>query len=430
MTASPRPARSEPNECLAFLATVGVWHRISHNPPVRSCADAAGQRRRLGNVGIPLCDELKSLMCAYTSPDRQRRYVLVSCRAHQQIDLDKCAVVLGAPVQRIDEDELRAVFGAEYGTVTPFAFAGQPHVHQFVDETVLETFFSPYTMMTNAGDLERAVEFRPAETVAALPSVVVCDIVVDEHRRVPSEVLGIVTGNSPESGMLLWKRVNERIRKDDRVRTRGDADFPRLVIESVPGMGASMELSQREADVRPVVLDAVRRLCNSGATVVALACNTTQYFASEIQAVCDGYGARFLSLAEETGAHLRRAGVVEVDFLAIEPVTDDRWSDFRRALDGVEVHVPDRAHLRAIADLAFLVKQEVVSPGTVNRLRDLIQQATRTRTVVLALTELSIVLSAQKERSRSGKQFVDTLDVLAASMAEIHIQERLATGGA
>ena len=418
------------DRCRAFLDTSGIWHRTATNPPVRSCGEAADHRRRLGHVGIPLCDELKSLVCAYSNKAARRRYALLNCRGHQQLDFAKCAEVLGGPVERIHEDELRRVFGAQYGTVTPFAFAAEHDVRQLVDETVLKTFYSPYTMMTNAGDLEHSLEFRPADMVEALPEVVVCDIVLQEHNRVPREVLGIVTGNSPESGMLLWRRVNERIRNDDRVRTRGDADFPRLVIESVPGMGASMELAQREADVRPVVLEAVRRLCDTGVTVVALACNTTQYFASEIQTVCDGYGARFLSLAEETGEHLRRTGVVEVDFLAIEPVTDDRWSDFRRALDGVEVHVPDCAHLRAVADLAFLVKQQVVSAGTVNRLRDLIQQATRTNTVVLALTELSIVLSAQKVRGRSGKHFVDTLDVLAASMAEVHIQERLATGGA
>jgi len=376
-----------------------------------------------------LCDELKSLMCAYPTPSGERGYVLLSCRGHQQLDLAKCGRVVGGVVQLIDEDELRNVFGAQYGTVTPFAFAENPDVRQFLDDTVLSTFYSPYTMMTNAGDLERAVEFRPKDLAEWLPHATVCDLVQDRHKRVPREVLGIITGNSAESGMLLWRKLNERIRADGRVRTRGDGDFPRVVIDSVPGMGASMELPQREEDVRLVVLEAVRRLCQTGATAVALACNTTQYFAGPIQEVCDEYGARFLSLADETGAHLRRAGVLEVDFLAIEPVTNEQWSDFYRALDGIVVHVPNGAQLRAIAELAFLVKQEVTSPGTVNRLRDLIQRATRTPTVVLALTELSIVFSAQKTRSRTGRQFVDTLDVLAASLAEVHVQERLATGG-
>jgi len=76
------------------------------------------------------------------------------------------------------------------------------------------------------------------------------------------------------------------------------------------------------------------------------------------------------------------------------------------------------------------VKRELVTPATVNRLRDLINRSTETDTVVLALTELSILWSRQNGPSRSGKRFIDTLDILASSMAEIYLEERIATGGA
>ena len=76
------------------------------------------------------------------------------------------------------------------------------------------------------------------------------------------------------------------------------------------------------------------------------------------------------------------------------------------------------------------MKRELFTPATVNRLRDLINRSTETDTVVLALTELSILWSRQNGPPRSGKRFIDTLDILASSMAEIYLEERIATGGA
>lgn len=192
-----------------------------------------------------------------------------------------------------------------------------------------------------------------------------------------------------------------------------------------------MELQQRVDDVRPVVLEAVHGLCERGATVIGLACNTTQYFAREIDQACKSRGAIFISLADATRKQLDFIGITTFDLLGIGPVVDlDRWSDFRTALRGFDVRVPEPEWVDAIAKLALRVKREVVSPATVNGLRDLLSRATQTDTVVVALSELSVVLEGKSSRSRYGKLIVDTLDVLARSMAEIYLEERIATGAA
>lgn len=415
---------------LKFFEDSRVWHIVSRNPPVHSCADAAHRRSRLGHVGIPLSDELKSNLCAYDSAEG-RRYVLLHCRGHQRIDERKVAVALGGEFARIEKAELEAVFGTSYGLVTPFLFAANSEVRQLVDETVLKPFFSPYTMMTNLGHFEYAVEFRPRELFRAFRNASIVDIVVDDDKRVPvGQTLGILTGNSPESGMLLWENINDIIRTNTLVRFRGDTGFPRVIVDSVPGMGLSMELPQREPDVRPIVIDAVRGLCENGANLIGIACNTTQYFGAEIEKICASYGARFVSMVDETAKFLRRQGIRRFDFLAIGAVSDlSEWSDFRRVMEEFEVNIPNLRDVADITDLAFSVKKEVVSSATINRLRDLINKATKTDTVLLALTELSIVFSSQKRRQRSGKIFIDTLDILAESMAKVYLDERFSTGG-
>ena len=398
---------------------------------MRGCAQAAEHRSRLGSVGIPLCDELKSLLYSYRDTDGKTGYVLLHCRGHQRINLTSVSAMVGRPVRPVSDDELWAEFGAAYGTVTPFLFAGRPDVRHLVDDTLLARFYAPYTVMTNCGDLEHAVEFHAADVFDVLPRSMVGDIVAAEDKRIPRHALGIVTGNSPESGMLLWEKINAVIRADQRVRTRGDAGFPRTVIDSVPAMGASMELWEREKEVRGVVRETVRGLCEAGTTIIGVACNTTQYFAREIQATCADFGAHFVSMAAATHSYLQLTGTDKFDFLGIEPVADLAGrSEFGPALRDFDVRVPDPARRAAIAELAFRVKREVVSPATVNRLRDLIGHATETDTVVVALTELSILLARQHGRPRSGKRIIDTLDLLAGAMAEIVLEERIATGGA
>lgn len=428
MTTSDYPQEVARN--LEVFSRENLWHVVSRNPPVRSCADAARRRNRLGHVGIPLCDELKSNVGVYGSASR-RSFVVAHCRGHQNLDTDKLHNILGSTFERVAGDALESELGLSYGLVTPFHFAACPHdVRQIVDETVLEPYLPPHTMMTNLGHLEYAVEFRPVDFFGVLPNVEVADIVESQGCRAPlGETIGILTGNSPESGMMLWQGINNYIRASSVVSFRGDISFPRVIVESVPEMGLSMELAQREVHVKLVVLDAVRKLCASGANVVAIACNTTQYYSREVEIICGSYGARFVSIVDETARYLKNAGIRTFDFLAIGAVSDfAAWSDFRRIMPQFDVYVPSDRDIAAITNLAFSVKKEVVSSATINQLRDLVNNSTKTDTVVLALTELSILFASQRSKQRSQKRFIDTLDILAQAIAKIYLDGRAAVG--
>jgi aspartate/glutamate racemase/prolyl-tRNA editing enzyme YbaK/EbsC (Cys-tRNA(Pro) deacylase) len=408
---------------LEFISEAGIWHLVSSNPEVRSCRDAAEHRWRLGDRGIPLCDELKSSVGRVEGADG--RYVVVHCRGHQYIDDDKLAALLGGRFRRLEEEELTRVFDMTYGVVTPFGFAAHSGVRQLFDHTVLELYFPPFTMMTNLGSLTCAVEIEPAQLVTALDNAEVADVVRDGDARVPVQhTIGILTGNSPESGMLLWECMNDHIRRHGDKRFRGDLAFPHVLVESVPGMGLSMELSTRAEEVRPVVLGGIERLCTGGATIVGIACNTTQFFASEISEVCAKHGAKFVSLVDATADRLRREGIEAFDFFGIAAVTDlGGWSAFTQLNDEFDLLRPDERELEKINEVAFSVKQRGVDGRAVNRLRNLVTGASQTDIVVIALTELSAILH-RHPKNKGGKQIVDTLQVLAEAMADIYLAER------
>ena len=418
------------------LARAGVWHSITQNANrkrVTSCREASFSRHRLGVDGIPLWDELKTHLGAYDTPEGPR-YVAVHCRAHQNRDDEKVAQVVGANVRKLAPEELAAAFGMEYGRVNPFQLAERSDVLQLFDSGVLATYSAPFTMMTNAGDLAWGIEFHAREVVDHLPNARVADIVDGATSSNPTApVLGILTGNGPESGMELWRRINAAVQAGDR-HLRGDTNYPVVTVLSLPGMSLSMELPLREVEVREVVLGGIDTLVDAGATVVGIACNTTQYFSDDIRARCLEREVQFVSLVDSARRVVRELGATSFDLVGIGPVVDlQHWSDFRRLTDEFNVAVPSPRAIAEITGLAWEVKakEDKTSGSSISKLQNVLSRSTSTDTILIALTELSVALAehpriASRLRDESGKQVVDSLTALAQDMAAHYLHYRRA----
>lgn len=413
-----------------------IWHVVSTNPPVRSCAEAARYRRRLGTIGIPRCDELKSLLGIYRGQDGRRRVVLLHCRGHQLLDFEKVSALVHAQVKLVVPQQLSSEFGLERGTVTPFvSLAGTP-VRQLVDDSVLAEFYPPYTMMTNLGDLTNAVEFRAADLFTALDDVAVVDIVRDVDKRVPRQMLGVVIGGAPEGGSLLLAKINSTIRRDVRVQFRGTSGLPPVIVRSVPALGLSTTDPELDTKVRSAVVDAVDSVCRSGATTVTVVSSSAARFSTEIEKVCSAYGAQFISALVEVGRVVRESGVQQAELLGLDgPAGSDgpQVSDRTRPdspdwpFSGLDVRLPTAWQLAALAHLTHSVRTELVTGATVTHLRDLVRSC-RTGTAIITVPELSILLASGKARRHSGVALVDALDAVASRIAELYLEERLAVG--
>lgn len=411
-----------------FLEERGVWFVLSRNRQARSCRDAAHKRQRLGYVGIPLHDELKSFFGCLGETDR---YVVAHCRGDRLLDVKALANALGTDAQprRLTPGELEHL-GLAYGLVNPFmpwALDGQliaSPVLQVFDDDLLRPVAPPGTVMTNAGDLTWAVEFRPADLVAALApsSVVVAPIAMQDpategRRERAFTTIGIVTGNAPESGIVLWNRVNQRVRELLGDANYGDVSMPRVLVHSEPELGLSMELPERAQPVWQALERAAHGLCRHGADVVTVACNTSQYFAPRLQTLCAQYGARFVSLPHLVATWLRHHGVDRVALVGIEQVSDlGSWSGYREPFSTFTVErLGPRALARVLA-LAYQVKQEGPNETGLTLLRDILRQEVTSEHVVLALTELSLLMGRQRRAGRSGKVLIDPLAVCADAL--------------
>ena len=191
------------------------------------------------------------------------------------------------------------------------------------DTTIQEEYFPPFTMMTNATHFEWGIEFRPKELINVLKNVKVSNIITNETKpRVKRHIVGILTGNGPDSGIMLWNEINNNVRKSLKRHFLGDLSYPKIIIKSVPEMGLSMELEHRIIKTKDIVLRSIESLCKQGATLVCIACNTTQYFADEINLICDKYDAEYISMPDVVDDFLQEKEINHFDFLGIKYVTD------------------------------------------------------------------------------------------------------------
>lgn len=386
---------------LAFFRKQGLWHVISRNSPATSCRDAAARRQRLGSSGIPLHDELKTLCVVVYRADHSRSFALLHARAHARFNLDLAAKLLGAsrPLARVSAEELAKQLGTEYGTVNPFSEAER--FIQVFDKDVLHAYSPPHTMMTNLGEHTWAVEFEPEGLIEALkqvaPQVLVGEITdqLGQDHQLP--VIGIITGNGPESGMALWRHINGKVFSTLEADQRmvGDLSFPRVMIHSLPEMGLSMELALREDAVWRVIEKAVQEQCQAGADLLALACNTTPYFAERIQATAQTYGARFVSIADITYQTIKQRNWNDLTLLGIPTVAEMGERSAYRNFAELDVKPADPRVLDDLQELGYMVKRMGLTGQdnkVLNKLQHIIRAGVTTKRVVIALTEISVLL--------------------------------------
>lgn len=197
--------------------------------------------------------------------------------------------------------------------------------------------------------------------------------------------------------------------------------MPPVVVHSIPQMGLSMELDSREDFVWHALREAIAAVGRAGVHFLAIADNTTQYFTPEIRKLCREFGIEYISMPEVVADWLRRQGYAKIALVGIRWVADFElnFSAYREPLQGIEVERPSLQALSALHELAYQVKQEGSTEAGLNRLRDILRQHVKSDVVVLALTELSLLVDRQ--RRKGSKTLIDPLDIYAETLARRYL---------
>lgn len=416
-------------DVVSFCNDNNIWYIVSKNPPVRGCRDAAHRRMRLGKSGIPIQDELKSFLGEYKDCNGHIHYVAIHCCGNRMLDMSKVQKLLDSRgcVERLVDPHITKFDDKLYGFINPFILAygykGKP-VFQIFDSAVQKTRGLPNTMMTNAGSRSIGIEFRPKEVISVLGHMaMVADVVagaVVNFDALPS--IGIITGNPPDSGILLWQHINRRIQDKLGEKFLGDLSYPPVSVRSVPGLGLSMELDRRSEQVWEELEPAVISLCEDGARLLALACHTNHFFTSRIRRVAEQYGAEFISVAEVVEKWVVRNQVTELTLAGINFVSElGEWSAYRDLTRVAKVEPLSEKGLERIHELGYQVKQKGANESGRNQLRSILNDEARTNHVVIALTEMSILLASQRKPGKSGRIIIDALELYGEKIADAYL---------
>ena len=426
---------------------------------------------------------------AFDSASGEKRAFAAHARANAHFDIPRLLKALGldpntaalvwfsnaeghsSPYERethgLDSDKLRE-FKEEYeGRISPFSVnlifndvlddpVAIEDIWHIFDESLGFHGGCPDTLMSNLYDRRLAFELHPSDLIHIIeqifPKTVIRSIAepcpiwlgrAGQHLRdhwldfppPTGPKIGILTGNSPESGLTLWADVLKRLRL--LYRNLPDMLMPEVQILSLPQMGLSMELVERENHVWAEMEKAIIALLETGCKILTIACNTTIYFEPRITQLCAKYGARFISIAEACMPGVRRAledwnGEADVGLVGIGPVIDieGSHSGYKRHLAKVEI----KPRPCAAEDLARKVKN--TGPGAspqkkkklVDEFRFLIKKKLPdVHVVILALTEVSMLyrdhIAMKRDMHELNKVFIDPLLELAKYLLLIYLEQ-------
>lgn len=426
-------------KALRFCRDLGLWYRLSRNAPAFSCRDAAHRRQRLGHTGISLGDEMKSLLMEVQDHRGERRLVMFHCRASDQIDMTKAAQAIPetGTITRFAGKALNGV-PADYGLISPFSLHsdehGRPLVHVFDPSVRLKELKRDQatvrlwrnvtgTLITNAGDHTWAIEFDPDQLIdrmaAHLPAgcLHVRDII---DTSVPPQAYGprpimILTGNSPASGMLLWKKINRRIPVLLGDAFRGDTSYPRVGILSIPEFGLSMEIADRHDHLLDVLMHEIDNLQDDLPWIVSVAAHSIQHFSPEISAACAKHGMTYIPMQDCLLKWVKREGITDALLLGLGHVVnpESKWNAYLDLLKSTGMKVLDSRIYDMISRIAYRVKTEGPDRHTNQQFREILRKSDFNGPVLLMLTELSEICDQFGLKKFYHSRIIDALDIYA-----------------
>jgi len=410
---------------IKFCCERSLGFILSRNIKVMSCKDARSNRVRLGHTGIPLFDELKSIVLTGVDGRGNKTIIAAHCRGHMNINVNRIVDIcsLASVPTILPESELSASFGMVFGIVNPILLAVNSEntvINIFDIGLTVSIAECPGTMMTNAGSHTWGIELEPNLLIKAINGAIVDSIAIPDKEleffEVPQAVnpksIGIITGNGPDSGIALWQKINSYFVEQLGTHFIGDISLPKVTVISLPAMGLSMELDKRDTATWETISEAINGMIQNNVKILSLACHTTHYYTSRIRDAFERNGRKFVSMPETTIRYIKESGLTDIALLGIGYVANLREYSAYSELKNLDVEIVSNEVLSEFHKLGYEVKKMQNIYGAFQKFINLVKTEIKAKNVIIALTELSILYESQRKRSQV-KNIIDPLDIYA-----------------
>jgi len=224
------------------------------------------------------------------------------------------------------------------------------------------------------------------------------------------KILGVIGGMGPEATELFYERV---IRNTDAASDQDHLNMIILNHASMPDRTRAILSGETESVVRYLVEDA-KRLEKQGCHAIAIPCNTSHFFAEEIQAAIT---IPFVNMIRETAKAARSSGLAKVGILATDGTVRTRLYQTALAKEGIPWAVPGEEGQAAVMRVIYedVKAGRPLDPTRLEpALRDLVAQGAER--FILGCTELSVFGRAFRLPEDT---YLDAMEILARRCIEI-----------
>ena len=215
--------------------------------------------------------------------------------------------------------------------------------------------------------------------------------------------LGIIGGMGPEATQVMYR---ELIEFTDARRDQDHLDVLIYSHASMPDRTAAIE-SGDTAEVRALLAADARKLRQAGADVLAIPCNTSHCFISDVENAVD---IPVVNMVEEAAAHIaRKPDIKKVGILATDGTL--RTGLYRKALEnlGLEAFEPDEKHQKIVMRIIYdQIKAGEKGDRDDFAAVDLFLKKNGCDGAILACTELSVF----RANHELDSYYVDAMKVL------------------
>lgn len=230
--------------------------------------------------------------------------------------------------------------------------------------------------------------------------------------------IGVLGGMGPEATALLYQKIIRKCQQE--LGAQLDEDFPEIIICSLPIPNVVLGIKKPESIV-PLLEYAVKKLESAGSQVIAVPCNTVQYFYPEMQGATS---VKVLNIVEETVRSAGEKGYRKLGLLATSATVDnDIYGRLAREI-GLEILVPDNVLpglQSAVTEAIMNILAGKVLESDRKKLSGIIAEmaAIGADAVILGCTELPILMRTED----SVIPLIDSLDALAESTIRNSMEE-------
>ncbi|MDD5415631.1 MAG: amino acid racemase [Candidatus Daviesbacteria bacterium] len=224
--------------------------------------------------------------------------------------------------------------------------------------------------------------------------------------------IGIIGGVGPQSTDFIYEKIIQF--SQSKYGAKDNADYPRLVIESVPIPDFISNKDHIEV-AKEMLIDAAKSLSNAGATRLCIGSNTVHILLEELRTQTE---VPFISMIELVAKKCINSGFKKVGVLGTPVLIQSNLYTRELKKNDIEIIAPSEEQLKIVEEIIRHIlagsKSEDQKKAYIDVLNDLFSKGAEA--IILGCTELPLAVNYEA----LGNRTINSDEVLAEGIVDYY----------